>query len=81
MTFLQCHSDFEEHNQVLGRVNNNSKLIPEALVVPNETFEKKPEFQQQKGKAWSRLMEERGLAIILIRAGWWGVLQISTRAG
>ena len=26
-------------------------------------------------------MEERGLTIILIRAGWWGVLQISTRAG
>ena len=42
-------------NQVLGRVNNNSKLIPEALVVPNETFETKPEFQQQKGKAWSRV--------------------------
>ena len=35
MTFLQCHSDFEEHNQVLGRVNNNSKLIPEALGVPD----------------------------------------------
>ena len=55
MTFLQCHSDFEEHNQVLGRVNNNSKLIPEDLVVPKETFETKPEFQQQKGKAWSRV--------------------------
>ena len=38
MTLIQCHSDFEEHNQVLGRVNNNSKLIPEALVVPNETL-------------------------------------------
>ena len=48
MTLLQCHNDFDEHNQVLGQVNNNSKLITEALGVSNETFERKPEFQQQK---------------------------------
>ena len=40
--------DFEEQNQVLGQVDNHSKLIPEALVVSEEMFTTKPEFQQHK---------------------------------
>ena len=41
-------TDFEEQNQVLGQVDNHNKLIPEALVVSDEMFTTKPEFQQQK---------------------------------